>query len=59
MLKKKTTKKKAVKPVAEPVVEETISPEAEEKKELLALYQKLRDMKITRISDIENRIARL
>lgn len=49
-------KKKIVEETIEEVVEDTTN---KEKEELLALYQKLKDMKIDRISDLENLISRL
>lgn len=41
----------------EKAVEETVDPKVEEKKELLALYDKLIELKIDRISDLTNKIA--
>ena len=52
-------KKKIVEDIVteEVAVEETT--EQKTKKELLALYDKLKELRITRISDLENLISRL
>jgi len=55
MPKKKEKPKKAEEKVEE--VEEVIT-DTTEKEELLALHQKLKDLGITRISDLEGRISR-
>ena len=54
-MKKEMIKK--TKKEVEPIVEEVIATTSNEKEELLALYAKLKELGISRLSDLENKIA--
>lgn len=59
MPKKKTTVAKVVKEVPTPVVESPVEVKPTgDKERFLALYQQLKDLGVTRISQLENLIAR-